>query len=1429
MNKKRSSIIILALLCLTLLTSVGILPVSASETVLNANYAKYKAVRDELDSEMEAYLALDTTDEKSISHKTNSIIGEYAKQAVDLNSSPESQTEDLTERFDLLLAKGKLAGKIAWIANLHTKANPSETMLTKLSELRAKVDAKTSPYDLAENSEFANTVCIEMSRTVFCELIQNETRENDSEKAIAILRNGIAKIELCSYADIDGAEFLSIYNEVMRVVSLQRCRDGAEKELNKVYVIIKGSSDGFLENSFVKAFFATVDGNLHVDESLSVKDINAALITAANGILDEEIASGDKYVFAYRESLKSSFERSAVQATATGVFAPISENLSNYAKDLYKAQTKDKISALISAEETNTDLLGLVSEYTDNGGILDACDSAEAMDKEYTRASHRVAWYREYAACKQSIQDILFVPAKDISDKLTSYARDNIYLVIDAEIKSADMLNTNAEEIILASLKKGRLSLEDLLCDAKAEKFCIDNKAILEDTSIDENDRSLLEKAMSEYDSILKSDELTAEKLKPQKNVLNDKYKELIKFFVSSTATGDDASFIINAINAISSDLAPYELKEKADEYLLRAEALGVLQKKYASVTDDPSYQSYDSDSKSSLSADYRIAANAILYSVASDSSLQKKLDKINADAELSIERHAAIAKIRLAAKDSSLSDVQKTLEDAQKEVNEETDIEKIHKLRDSAILRIECQKKSDEMRKEVNALKAEIDGLRALDAASKTVLKGEADLLFASCNLAANAADKATLDNIAADFENKLASLKAKAEKNALAEGKRQFIEEIKKAAKDAKTTVNGYSFINYSVQNASSEFLLKLDAITRSFENNANDNSTGWNELDSLKTLAFEDISKTLTDAYSAECAGARASAKDSVKAAFTMPDHYSEANRATIEKIISDTSNALDGAGTVERILSLRDTAIYDIKKVYTLLDEAKESAKNKLNALYTSLKKDKDCYSESVWAEIQELYEHTSAEISQLSEFEDKDKADAIANERCALMKAKRKDKVITQAQSTLDKSSVYPSGFDISANGYAATLSAKGQIVSDAYFSVFPFSNENAVKLIRKAIKSGNVFLSSGAEAGKSLLKSLRGCNVLAGLNIDYSASKSAINGMYSISLLLPDTLDTGDILGVVYIGSDGGIEYFECNIDQKTLSFEIPHFSSFYIISEKTVNLMPLIVTLSIILLVEIAVISLLIMRRRKGEKETSLASFLPFLPVAALAKITPAGAIPTAVILGLLALCAGGIIAWLISREINQSLKNKKAKLSDKALPSPASVHAISMPKNAPSNLSRLSAPKKTEKDSGITDNVEDLDMSKIFPEPEKILVLEAVTVEEADDLMSDAEAKASLKDAKEEDLAGATYSHKGKKYEVNIDVISATFNSGETVSLEALKEKGLVSKNAKAVKILARGTLDKPLTVIAQDFSTAAIKMITLTGGHAMIVERD
>ncbi len=76
-------------------------------------------------------------------------------------------------------------------------------------------------------------------------------------------------------------------------------------------------------------------------------------------------------------------------------------------------------------------------------------------------------------------------------------------------------------------------------------------------------------------------------------------------------------------------------------------------------------------------------------------------------------------------------------------------------------------------------------------------------------------------------------------------------------------------------------------------------------------------------------------------------------------------------------------------------------------------------------------------------------------------------------------------------------------------------------------------------------------------------------------------------------------------------------------------------------------------------------------------------------------------------------------------------------------------------------------------------------------------------------------------------RKASINIDKIGRNFKTGDLVSLNTLKEKGLISQKVGHVKILGRGMLDKPLIVMAQNFSASAVKMIVLTGGSAILVE--
>ena len=75
-------------------------------------------------------------------------------------------------------------------------------------------------------------------------------------------------------------------------------------------------------------------------------------------------------------------------------------------------------------------------------------------------------------------------------------------------------------------------------------------------------------------------------------------------------------------------------------------------------------------------------------------------------------------------------------------------------------------------------------------------------------------------------------------------------------------------------------------------------------------------------------------------------------------------------------------------------------------------------------------------------------------------------------------------------------------------------------------------------------------------------------------------------------------------------------------------------------------------------------------------------------------------------------------------------------------------------------------------------------------------------------------------------RKCIVNLDTISACFSAGDVVDVNKMKEKEIVPRDAKRIKVLARGVIDKPLTVIADSFSLTAVKMIALTGGRAIRV---
>ena len=70
-----------------------------------------------------------------------------------------------------------------------------------------------------------------------------------------------------------------------------------------------------------------------------------------------------------------------------------------------------------------------------------------------------------------------------------------------------------------------------------------------------------------------------------------------------------------------------------------------------------------------------------------------------------------------------------------------------------------------------------------------------------------------------------------------------------------------------------------------------------------------------------------------------------------------------------------------------------------------------------------------------------------------------------------------------------------------------------------------------------------------------------------------------------------------------------------------------------------------------------------------------------------------------------------------------------------------------------------------------------------------------------------------------------INLSALNA-FEDGETVTAEALLEKGILSKCEYGVKILGNGQISKKLTVQASAFSASAKEKIEAAGGKAEVI---
>ncbi len=1431
MKTHRTYHFLTALLSCILLLMLGCLPIAAAEDLLLQN----QAVADETAARFSALITHYEQKEaqsKTPANRTIRAIGTYSAEAATLITSnmDAARAEDLRPAFSLLYEKGALVAKLSWIAYAHDVIDEGNEQDAVYVQYKALCDDVQATSDEATLAAYADSLCIRMNRTVFKQKIQDLPRTLGVDEAHILdqLVAASAEIDNIESADVDGAPYLVVYERTRNAIVLEQNRLSAKAEFSAVYTLLDLPSADKLSDLYALSDALT--------NATSTAEINRALLSAVRTALERALPGNGLYTTAYRQSLASTME-AAVQEAADRAVVSLSPYLDGSHTDFpqksfrERAQivfAKDRIEALRTPND-DAALCNLLNAYVENGGILDLCQTKTDLDFEVMRATYRTALARKKAEYLSRIEQIL--PTASVGDILLQLK--SIHSEVDDAMCACPRTDTKGtfEELLAEAVSR----MDDLVFETEAERFRITHADVLRDTTITEDDRLRIGEAI---DALNLLNIQTKAKLQQEAALLNRQYKTLTLQVILGYAQDDSCpdlraeimETLAGEVESLNADTVfPTVLRAEADAWQARAEAIHTLLCRYHVIRTHPHYASYDSDSVVALSETVRQAIERLCDPTKTDANEPPQgsglisIATLQKEALCNLERYFAVGELRLAANGSTSLRVQEILTSASAEILQCNDHAQIQVLCENAVFRIGACRKADEMRREWNALGEQIRALRGLsDAQKEEILQSEAFVaLQEACTAAENAENSQALAAIAATFADARQTILQNAEAQALAAGIDAARREVAGMLSAFENDLAEYQYIREPDRVTHSQ---RLEALRASWEASLALPIVSWDALDQMVTQITESLMGLRARAEADENEACRDSIVTVWHTRYALPSHYSQAHYQTICALLTEGTNTLGTLATVRDLLAYADALAQRLEAIPTHLDEAKSKACEQLNAVYLNVLKNKTCYATTSWAKIEEIYRHSLEEIELFSDITNREIVTNIATVAIESIQNVCMDHLYSSNEPPLSGSTwpeSYPQDYDPFTSGYWGKLSAQGAIPFNAHFSVLPFSADHITESLRASIRQGDVLDGFGNPISGKRLRLLRNCSVISGLSLSYSHA-SVTDGTYRITLLLPENLDTSQILGVVYFRDDNYVEFYDCSMQEKTISFDIHHFSDFYIVTKKTTDLTPIIIVLALILLCEVAAILYLLFRRKKDESTTSnLAAVIPTSAIAG--GVVPKGGVAIVVVLSLCVLAATGVLAWLIIDEKarRRSAKGNAPLLASKnttaeAIPSPLAVGALA--------ASSSEAPSACQALTTIDDSDRSVVMSTSPQAPRMPEALDAVTAELANEIMSDEEAKEATKQ-RNTSVEGIPPTRIGKKFAVNIDVISNHFSAYDTVTLEALKKRGLLPKRANAVKILARGTLDKPLTVIADDFSATAIKMILLTGGEAVL----
>ena len=1033
-----------------------------------------------------------------------------------------------------------------------------------------------------------------------------------------------------------------------------------------------------------------------------------------------------------------------------------------------------------------------------NSAALDFCTELLAIDekKPYGKSLKKELAALAEEACARGTEN---QRAADFGDIFSNYqaklkkaeAKDSIYLLLlgdkgegNEELIALEQ-KYNAQNKII-DLCESDAELEQALVGAKAELFLLENKIIVENpfSSLSAEDEQMAILALTKYASL---EDKVKERLLTEINIIAEKYNYILTEKMRSFLP-DDALYL-DFCEKISNELKNIS-RESIDGFYNQASrvpskalALASVISEYRAILAEPNYEGYTEGERSSLiDILNRFFDNLSVIDPADVAIYADEISNAKSSAIRALNVTDQTARVRIATRSSSNPAIIEELKIATERISACTEKSEMILQASRAIYKIQRLLTADAITNQCESIKLSIEKSEFLTDGEKNSFILSILTLAEKSKNAKEAENLTALEQLWLDFEISLSKIRA--ESSAI-ELSRAISEYLDKATISYNSLVEKLDALEY-IPSAKSEEIYN-SALTLK--------STAIEQIPLLSTSEdivnyysefLKSLDNILKEAQNADLDGY----KSFLLCEFDKYDHikanYSAENYNKILDIKASAEDKLSSATSKGECDSIIKAALNEVLLVNDILADDKESALAALLLKLESLKKLSPLYSASSFAKIEGLYDGGKLEIGKISGIENLSLVKQTLSKYLTLISAVRRDRAYT-SENAYDISAPslrYPDGYDISSEILGSVTLTDG-IMSGANLSIRLADNSqksNVEALIRRAAKK-NV-IKAYTPIDKTTKKLLKSASVAMTLDITLSEIYSEASG-YTLQMLLPNELENENILGLAFINGES-VEFYPVTRSDQLLTVELEHFSKYYIVVESTVNVKPLLMILVGLLIVEfIVLIALLYIRHKRNNEEiaNSEQSNLPDLPLSALVpispiltKIYPENGIPLAILLVVAVVALAATIALLIKNEATRGKEKSQSLIEGKPEP-------LLLKDGKPALLQ-----------DGKADSIKE---EQFFD----------VELEEACHI-------------------GARSKSQTARAEIDLDLIAESFDTGESVSLQSLKAKGLIDDNAEHIRIFSKGNLIKPLKIEADEFSNAAKEVIKLSGGE--IVER-